>query len=141
MTGEPNVCSGGLVLGTVASGSSFDTALEYLPNATDESWFRVSFPQNADFREHGTGLPRVRFVTNDSGVFRLDIRSACGTTMVCGNGTSADNRTDWYFQDTCTNANTNCSTRGTPWPTTVYARVYRVATGTGCERFRLRISR
>lgn len=125
----------------MSAGTSLDTAVEVLPGAGDEAWYRIDFPENAEFRRHGSGVPRVRFVTNSGNVFRMDIRSSCGNTMSCGDGGSANNRTDWRFYDTCTSANTNCKSRSTGWPSTVHVRVYRVASGSGCEQFQLRISR
>ena len=135
-------CGTRIDLGTLGAGSSTGTDLRRLPIAGQEEWFLIRFPESATFRRHGAGRPRVRFATNEGGVFRFDVRTSCSSgNGPCGSGGTAGSRTDWTFEDTCSSGGTGCSTRRTGWPNTTLIRVRRTNSGSSCARYSLSISR
>jgi hypothetical protein len=56
--------------------------------------------------------------------------------------------TDWTFDDSLCPASpppgptaTNCASRNTPWPSTLYIRVTRTTSGPSCDAFTLTVTR
>jgi len=137
-------CTGPTNAGSVAPGGTFMSPVGRVPPSGGSDWYVITFPESPDFRDHGVGTPTITFAGNDNNAFRFEVRSAAcpGTILGCGTGSaSATGLTTWSFNDTCVNSATDCSTRGTAWPSTVYVKVYRVTAGASCDNYQLRVTR
>lgn len=101
-------CTTRIDLGTIAAGSVLTTPIRSLPNAGQEDWYVVQFPERDDIRRHGTGTPSISFAQNDGGVFRMTTSVTCGGAANCGAPGTA-----YAFTDTCVPAAAGGAPRAT----------------------------
>jgi hypothetical protein len=133
-----STCAAPINIGSIAVGGSA-TRTEWISAVSGaEQWYVVTFPQNADFSQHGTGTPQIQLTAGAS--VRFDVQSSCGVNMPCGSGGSGTGLTTWSFSDTISTSSAYLS-RSVAWPTTVYIRVYRISAPTTCANQTLVVSR
>ncbi|NOY91509.1 MAG: hypothetical protein GXP55_09935 [Deltaproteobacteria bacterium] len=127
-------CVGSFNLMSVASaGSSTISPERMLYGPSDEHWYRVAFPGA------GVGAPTITFAVNTGGVYKFDVKAnACGSAASCASGNANAATTYRFIDDT---AATAFNTRTTPWPGTVFVRVYRTNGGNTCGTYQLRVAR
>jgi len=134
--------------GSAAAGANFllpsSTTFGKIPLAGGSDYYSVAFPQNSDFMMHGQGTPTVVFAANGGTEFRMEVRTAgncTGTALACGNGGTALGDQSWTFNDSCTNAGLNCSSRSVAWPASILIRVFRAGVNNSCSQYQLRVTR
>jgi hypothetical protein len=100
----------------------------------------VTFPQNSDFSQHGTGMPQIQL--NGDASVRFDIVNSCtANTLACGSGGAPTALTSWAFSDSLSGGVGSYMTRNVAWPTTVFVRVYRASAPTTCSTHTVTASR
>jgi hypothetical protein len=133
-------CASASNLGSIMAGSSTVIYRDgKLPLATQSDWYMISFPPVSP--GNGGGTPTIDFTINEGGVFRFQlINGSCtGGSAGCSDTT---NLASWSFTDNAAMPGpSQWSTRTTPWPSTVYIRVYRMSPGPSCANYQLRVRR
>jgi hypothetical protein len=121
------------------------TGLGKVVTAGGSDWYVITFSQNSDFMQHGTGTPAISFAANQNSEFRFEVRTNCTTVANCGTAVgTATGLTSWSFVDNASGAlsNLNYSTRMVSWPSVIYVRVYRAnQTTQSCSGYQLRVTR
>jgi hypothetical protein len=134
---DNNSCSSPIMLGDVAAGGSAYSPLSKTVPSGAYDWYTVSFtPQSGN---HGVGTPSLDFTTNEAS-FVFDVVYVCGGAVAgCQDASGASALTTWSFTDE--GVTPGFYTRDQPWPTTIYVKVYRNASGMSCGRYQLRAYR
>ena len=140
LEGTPSAaCTTPISLGSLGAGASALGPVTNIVAAGGADWYSVSYPFSATFLLHGAGTPQVVFSRNDGAAFAFEVRvpgcpgapfPLCGGTL-----------TSWQYSDTCVAGGTNCSTRNSSWPGSVYIRVFRITGGASCGSYQLSVSR
>jgi hypothetical protein len=151
--GYAATCQDATELEPILAGGRVESGDHLVPRASAQ-WVRLSFPSmppapidGGVMSMAGSGQPRIRFLRNDGDVYRIEIRNACVGVASCGSGGNdtgmATNLTEWSFGDDplmSAEGDGQFSTRNTPWPETVYVRIYPRA-DPACGRYRIEITR
>jgi hypothetical protein len=129
--GIVSTCGAPEGLGTLLTGQSASFAQFVAAPAGSERWYVVNFPGGAG----GTPTVTISGAGVTSGQIRMEVRTSCAAGALCAPGTQ------WSFTDNASVAGTGYRTRNVAWPSTMYIRVYRVASTTTCGNFTITATR
>ncbi len=133
-----NTCTSATNAGTLNAGGTANFTGKVVSD-TESDWYQVSFPiVGGAGGQLGGSTPTIGFSSNPGNVFRFDLvgGSCGGPNPWCGNGL-----TSFTITDNVSDVAQGFRTRTTPWPTTVWVRVYRIMSGLSCADYSISFSR